>query len=194
MSEICQLVPRNRNESDTLSRNILPLQHGNFGSQIIRGVDPPSLLSKYSKIDCREGEERLRKEGSFEISSSSPSSSRGSCFKCYDDDWTRIHLTAENTTATSLLLLTFRSCSPSLHSCHNDPGKNPPDNRQVSRFAMDNSADFPFLSATLSPLRRCGYPTRQRSKPKANEICQMDRRRPGAGDCFIIWRRQGFFG
>ena len=45
MSKICQLVPRNRNESDTLSMNLLPLQHGNFGSQIIRGVDPPSLLS-----------------------------------------------------------------------------------------------------------------------------------------------------
>ena len=55
--EICQLVPQNRNESDTLSISLNSLiPHGNFGSQII--LSGPASLS--TKIDCRSWRRRRR--------------------------------------------------------------------------------------------------------------------------------------
>ena len=114
----------------TLCQGIsLPLQIGNFGSQIIRGVDPPSPLSN-SKIDCRR--RRLRRgHWRFPVRHRRHREVRVSSVTMTTT--TRIHLTAENTTATATTDFSAAAAhfqiSPTLHSCHNDPGKNPPDNR-----------------------------------------------------------------
>ena len=133
MSKICQLVPRNRNESDTLSRNIPSIAAWEFRIANNPGSGPAfSPLKLKDRLPKKESERghwrfpvRHRRHREVRVSSVTMTTT------------TRIHLTAENTTATATTDFSAAAAhfqiSPTLHSCHNDPGKNPPDNRRLRR-------------------------------------------------------------